>query len=252
MSSRRQRHKSPATSRCRSQCYWQIGSQIRNKVLDGERAKYGKQVVKALADELTNAYGKGWGLRQLQYCIQMADAFPDLEIVNALRAQLSWTHLRSLVVIEDPIKRDFYTKMAKLEGWSTRQLTERIKSMMFERTAISKKPEQTIANDLQELRADGKLSADLAFRDPYVLDFLGLADSYSERDLESSILAELQRFIAEFGTDFAFVARQKRITIDKRDYYNSICPLNLASNSPIFKSITTRHLSRRWKNSKSR
>jgi predicted nuclease of restriction endonuclease-like (RecB) superfamily len=139
--------------------------------------------------------------------------------VNALRAQLSWTHLRSLIVIDDPIKREFYTELAKLEGWSTRQLTERIKSMMFERTAISKKPEQTISNDLQELRTDGKLSADLAFRDPYVLDFLGLADSYSERDLESSILAELQRFIAELGTDFAFVARQKRITIDQRDYY---------------------------------
>ena len=86
----------------------------------------------------------------------MAEAFPHLEIVNALRAQLSWTHLRSLIVIEDPTKRDFYTEMAKLEGWSTRQLNERIKSMMFERTAISKKPEQTIANDLQELRADGR------------------------------------------------------------------------------------------------
>ena len=77
--------------------YWQIGSQIRNNVLDGERAEYGKQIIKDLAAELTNAYGKGWGSRHLRYCIQMAEAFPHLEIVNALRVQLSWTHLRSLI-----------------------------------------------------------------------------------------------------------------------------------------------------------
>lgn len=109
--------------------------------------------------------------------------------------------------------------MARLEGWSVRQLNERMKSMLFERTAISKKPELTIQNDLAKLRNDGRISADLAFRDPYVLDFLGLADTFSERDLESSILVELQRFIIELGTDFAFVVRQKRITIDNRDYY---------------------------------
>jgi predicted nuclease of restriction endonuclease-like (RecB) superfamily len=91
--------------------------------------------------------------------------------------------------------------------------------MLYERTAISKRPDETVRRDLQTLRDDGRLSPDLAFRDPYVLDFLGLADTYSEHDLESAILAELQRFITELGSDFAFLARQKRITIDQRDYW---------------------------------
>jgi predicted nuclease of restriction endonuclease-like (RecB) superfamily len=121
--------------------------------------------------------------------------------------------------MEETLKRDFYIEMCKLEKWSTRTLQERIQSMLFERTAISKKPEQTIKNDLSLLNKEQKLSADLVFKDPYVLDFLGLKDTYSEKDLESAIIAELQRFISELGSDFAFLARQKRITIDTTDYY---------------------------------
>ncbi len=125
----------------------------------------------------------------------------------------------TLITLHDTIKRDFYTQMCILESWSVRQLRERIKSMLFERTAISQKPEETIAYDLKALKEQGKVSQDLVFRDPYFLDFLGLSDSYSEKDLESAIIVELQRFIIELGQDFAFLARQKRITIDNRDYY---------------------------------
>jgi predicted nuclease of restriction endonuclease-like (RecB) superfamily len=121
--------------------------------------------------------------------------------------------------MQDTLKRDFYIEMCKLEKWSTRRLQERIQSMLFERTAISKKPEQTVKNELALLNKEQKLSADLVFKDPYVLDFLGLKDTYSEKDLESTIIAELQRFISELGSDFAFLARQKRITIDTTDYY---------------------------------
>jgi predicted nuclease of restriction endonuclease-like (RecB) superfamily len=121
--------------------------------------------------------------------------------------------------MDDPLKREFYIEMTRLEGWSGRLMQERIQSMLFERTAISRKPEDTIQRDIAALREQGSLSPDLAFRDPYVLDFLGLADSYAEKDLESAIVAELQRFIIELGSDFAFMARQKRITIDTRDYY---------------------------------
>ena len=109
--------------------------------------------------------------------------------------------------------------MCKLEKWSFRTFRERTKSMLYERTVISKKPEVTIKNDLELLKTEQKLSADLVFKDPYVLDFLGLKDTFSEKDLESSIVAELQRFIIELGSDFAFLARQKRITIDTTDYY---------------------------------
>ena len=105
------------------------------------------------------------------------------------------------------------------EKWSVRVFRERIQSQLYERTAISKKTELTIANELSALQNEQQLTADLVFRDPYVLDFLGLKDTFSEKDLESSILAELQQFIIELGNDFAFLARQKRITIDQRDYY---------------------------------
>lgn len=121
--------------------------------------------------------------------------------------------------IDEPLKRDFYIEMCKMNNWDSRTLSGRIKSMLFERTAIAKKPDEVIANDLEQLREEGELSQDLVFRDPYFLDYLGLHGDYSERDLESAILAELQRFIIELGNDFAFLDRQKRITIDGRDYY---------------------------------
>ena len=199
--------------------YWQVGQRIRNEVLQGERAEYGKQVVESLASQLSLEFGRGWGTRQLRDCLRMAEVFPEAEIVHTLCAQLSWSHLRLMLPVDDTLKRDFYLTMCHQEGWSVRQLQERMRSMLFERTAISRKPEKTIRQELVLLREGGELSPDLAFRDPYLLDFLGLADSYSEKDLETSILAELQRVIIELGSDFAFMARQKRIVIDGRDYW---------------------------------
>lgn len=184
-----------------------------------QRADYGKQVVSELAARLTAEYGTGWGENQLRKCMKFAQTFVDEAIVYALRTQLSWTHLRILMFMDDPLKRGFYLEMCRLEKWSSRQLQERIQSMLYERTAISRKPEQTIQNELTALRQDQLLSPDLVFRDPYVLDFLGLSDTYSERDLETAIVVELQRFLIEMGSDFAFMARQKRISIDNRDYY---------------------------------
>lgn len=202
-----------------TQLYWQVGRRINSELLQGQRAEYGKQVIAELARMLTFDFGKGWSERQLRYCLRVADIFPAPEILHTVCSQLSWSHLRLIIQIDDPLKRDFYLEICRLERWSVRQLQERINSLLFERTAISKKPEDTIRQDLDLLRDQGQLSPDLAFRDPYVLDFLGLSDSYSEKDLESAILAELQRFIIELGSDFAFMARQKRITIDNRDYY---------------------------------
>ena len=199
--------------------YWHVGNRINSEILQNERAEYGKQIVQSLSAQLEQEYGKGWGEKQLRQCMQFALVYPDKEIVYALRRQLSWAHLRTVIYMEDALKRAFYIEMCKLENWSSRQLKERIQSMLYERTAISKKPELTIQNDLELLQNEQKLSADLVFRDPYVLDFLGLSDAYSEKDLETSIIAELQRFIIELGSDFAFMARQKRITIDNREYY---------------------------------
>jgi predicted nuclease of restriction endonuclease-like (RecB) superfamily len=206
--------------------YWQVGKRLNDEVLKDRRAEYGKQVVATLSQQLTEEYGKGWSEKHLRHCLRFAEIFRDEAIVSALRRQLSWTHLRALMYIEDGLKRSFYIEMCKLEKWSTRTLDERINSMLYERTAISKKPEETIQRELQQLGEDGEITPDLVFRDPYFLDFLDLKDSYSEKDLESAITAELQRFIVELGTDFAFLARQKRIPIDSRrrcqSYYFSI------------------------------
>lgn len=202
-----------------STLYWQIGKRINEEVLQEKRAEYGKQIVATLSRQLTNEYGKGWSKRQLHHCIRFAEVFPEKEIVHTLCTQLSWSHLRQIIPIEDPLKREFYIEMCKLEKWSVRTFRERINSMLYERTAISKKPDETIKNELEHLKGTQQITPDLVFRDPYFLDFLNLKDTYSEKDLESAIIAELQRFIVELGNDFAFLARQKRIIIDNRDYY---------------------------------
>ena len=199
--------------------YWNIGKTINDDILKNDRADYGKKLIPTLSIALTEKYGIGFNKRNLQSFIKLNTVFQDVTIVHTLCAKLSWSHIRTLIYIENPIKREFYIQMAVHESWSVRTLQERIDSMLFERTAISKKPEQTIVNELKILATEKKISPDLAFRDPYFLDFLGLHDSYSEKDLESSILAQLQYFITEMGSEFAFLARQKRIIIDNEDFY---------------------------------
>lgn len=199
--------------------YWQIGKRINEEILLHSRADYGKQIVYTLSAQLVVEYGKGWGEKHLRHCLRIAETFQDREIIYAVSRELSWTHLRSIIYIDEPLKRMFYLEMCKLERWSTRVLQERINSMLYERTAISKKPEFTIQNELELLKSSQQISPDLVFKDPYFLDFLGLKDVYSEKDLEDAILIELQKFIIELGSDFAFISRQKRISIDNEDYY---------------------------------
>jgi predicted nuclease of restriction endonuclease-like (RecB) superfamily len=126
----------------------------------------------------------------------------------------------SLIAIEDPLKRDFYTDICRLENWDTRTLNKKIQSMLFERTALSRKPDKLIEIELKELREENKLTPDLVFRDPYFLDFLGLKDTYAEKDLEAAILREMEAFILELGVCFCFVARQKRMQIGRRSKMN--------------------------------
>ena len=132
---------------------------------------------------------------------------------------MTWAHFKQLIPLKDSMQREFYAEMCRVEGWSTRALAQKIDGMLFERTALSKKPEALIRKELAALREKGELSPALVFRDPYMLDFLELADTYSEKDLESAILREIERFLLEIGAGFAFVERQKRITLDGDDYY---------------------------------
>jgi predicted nuclease of restriction endonuclease-like (RecB) superfamily len=199
--------------------YWQLGNRVLTEVLQGRRAEYGEQIVAAVGRQLEARHGRGFSEKNLRRMIQFAEVFPSVEIVAALLRQLGWTHFTLLIPIKDPLKRDFYAEMCRIEGWSTRELRRKIDGMLYERTALSKRPEELIRKELVALREKDELTPALVFRDPYMLDFLELAETYSEKDLESAILRELEHFLLELGAGFAFVERQKRITLDGDDYY---------------------------------
>lgn len=199
--------------------YWHVGQRIRTDLLQEKRAEYGQKIVSALGTQLSAEFGRGFGVRNLFRMVRFAEVFPDCQIVSALRTQLGWTHFRQIIALDDPLKRDFYAEMGRIEKWNTRTLEKKIGSMLFERTALSKKPDKLIRRELATLRAEDKLTPDLVFRDPYVLDFLGLKDTYAEKDIEAAILREMESFILEMGVGFCFVARQKRMQIDDADYH---------------------------------
>lgn len=199
--------------------YWNVGRRINKEILGEQRADYGKRVVAELSANLMAEHGEIWNEKHLRRVMQFAAVFPDEKIVVSLIRQLSWTHIIALIPIDDPLKREFYIEMCKMEHWSVRALRGRISSMMYERTAIAKKPEAVIKKDIATLRDEGRMSADLAFRDPYVLDFLGLRGAFSEKELEKALVADMRNAILELGGDMAFLAEQKRISVDNEDYY---------------------------------
>ena len=151
--------------------------------------------------------------------MQFAEYFPKEEIVVTLSRQLSWSHFIEIIPVKKQLARDFYAEMCRLERWSVRILRKKISGMLFERTAIAKKPKHIIDHEIKTLREKDKLTPDLVFRDPYFLDFLGLKGSFQEKDLESAILRELESFIMELGVGFTFVERQKRMIVDGEDFY---------------------------------
>ena len=198
---------------------WEIGNRIHKEILQEERAQYGEQIVIKLAEQLSVEYGRAFHRSALFRMVQFVEEFPDKQIVATLSQQLSWSHFRELLPLENELKRNFYAEMCRLEGWSVRTLQDKIKRLLYERTAIAKKPEDVAQQELKLLHERGELSPDLVFRDPYLLDFLGLKNAYDEKDLETAILRELEQFLLEFGTGFCFVDRQKRLIIGGNDYY---------------------------------
>ena len=199
--------------------YWHIGKRIRSEIIGEGRASYGERVVEELSKVLTMEYGKGFSRKSLFHMIRFGEVFPEEEIVSALSRQLTWSHFLELIYLKEALQREFYTEMCRIERWSVRTLRAKVRSMLYERTAISRKPEELARQELEALRTEDRMTPDLVFRDPYLLDFLGLADTYSEQDLETAILREIERFLLELGTDFTFIARQKRLTIGKDNFY---------------------------------
>ena len=198
--------------------YWRVGKAIREEILKDQRAEYGERIVITLSQKLTERYGRGWSKEQLWNCLRAAERIQVQKKLYALSKELSWTHIRTLISIKDDLKMDFYTALCRNEKWDTRTLNDRIDSLLFERTALSKKPEKLLKKEIQVLKSKGTVTPDLVFRDPYFLNFLGLKNTYNEKDIESAILNQLQEFIVEMGNDFAFLARQKRILIDGEDF----------------------------------
>ena len=198
--------------------YWKIGKRVNDEILQHERAEYGSQIVATLSQQLQSAYGKGFEEKSLRRMMQFSSVFQDETIVVSVIRQLSWTHIIALLPLKDPLQREFYIEMCRLERWSVRTLRQKIDGMLYERTAISRKPDELIRQEIAGLRDDGILTPDLVFRSPYFLNFAGLKNTYSEKSLEDAIVRELESFILELGRGFAFVERQKRMIIDGKDF----------------------------------
>jgi predicted nuclease of restriction endonuclease-like (RecB) superfamily len=184
--------------------YWEVGQRIRTEVLKEKRAEYGEEIVSTLSKQLAEEFGRGFAEKNLRRMVQFAEVFPDRQIVVTLSRQLGWSHFVAIIPLKDDLQRDFYAEMCRIERWSVRTLRAKVQSLLFERTALSRKPAELVRLELDALREEDQLTPDLVFRDPYFLDFLGLTDAYCEKDVESAILRELQQFILELGTGFAF------------------------------------------------
>ena len=199
--------------------YWRIGKRILRDILLEKRAGYGEKIVSTLGRQLEKEFGRGFTEKSLRRMIQFAELFPEEQIVATLSRQLGWSHFKEIIPLTDDLKRDFYVEMCRIEQWSVRVLRKKISGLLFERTALSRKPGDLIRQEIDELRSEDKLTPDLVFRDPYFLDFLGLKDRYIEKDIEDAIMRELENFILELGVGFTFIERQKRIQLDSDDHY---------------------------------
>lgn len=198
--------------------YWRIGKRLLTENLTDGRGEYGQQILASLAQQLEREYGKGFSYSALTRMARFAELFQDERILVSLVQELTWTHFIALLPLKDPLAREFYAEMCRVERWSVRALRQKINGMLFERTALSKNSEEVVRQELATLR-DGQMTPDMVFRDPYLLDFLGLSGAYSEKDLEAAILREMESFLLEMGSGFCFVERQKRMSVGKDDFY---------------------------------
>jgi predicted nuclease of restriction endonuclease-like (RecB) superfamily len=201
-----------------TQLCWQVGRRLLAENLQAGRAAYGKRTLATVSQELTAEFGAGFSYTALTRMARFAEWMTDERILATLSQTLSWSHFVELLPIKDPLAREFYAEMCRIERWDVRTLRLKIGGMLFQRTALSKKPESVIAAEIGKLR-EGQMSPDTVFRDPYLLDLLGLGGAYSERDLESAILREIEGVLLELGAGFTFVARQKRMSVGKDDFY---------------------------------
>jgi predicted nuclease of restriction endonuclease-like (RecB) superfamily len=195
--------------------YWDVGRQIEEAV--GGRADYGKGLIQNLAGRLTAEFGKGFTERNLRAMRQFYAAFP---IRHTLCAELSWSHYRLLIKVEDRVRREFYGRECVESRWTVRQLERQIDSFFYERLlATQQSGRKAVSNEINTL--EPKTGADCIIKDPYILEFLDLKENrdYLESDLERWLIDKLQEFLLELGKGFSFVARQKRVTTAGGEHY---------------------------------
>jgi len=188
--------------------YWQIGKRINDEILNNKRAEYGTQIVVNLAEKLTNQFGRNFVEKNLRRMMQFAAQFPDRKIVVPLARQLSWSHLIAIIPLKTMEERLFYAKCAVDGNMGKRYLRNLIDRKAFERTQIA-----NTQISKKSIIPNG------TFKDPYVFDFLDIKNAYPEKDVETAILRDLESFILELGKGFTFVERQKRMIIDREDFY---------------------------------
>ncbi len=145
--------------------YWNIGKKIEKTYFKNSRANYGEQIVHSVSTQLTQEFGRGYSKRNVINMIRFYKIFNDEKIVHSLSTQLTWTHLKTLIYIEDELKRTFYIEMTKLDKWSTRTLNDRIDSMLYERTVLSKKPDELISYEIEKLK-EGVVTPKYYFKRP--------------------------------------------------------------------------------------
>lgn len=197
------------------QAYWNIGKEIYEACGKNERAAYGKKLLEELAYKLSAEFGQGFSERNLQMMRQFYMTFP---IPNALRSELSWTHYRELMRVQDEAARQFYLEEAVKSGWSSRQLKRQINTMYYNRILASKDKDE-VSKEIQT--TEPKPEYEMIIKDPYVLEFLDLPanEHYYESDIEQALIDHLQKFLLELGRGFSFVARQKHFNVDGRHFY---------------------------------
>ena len=198
--------------------YWDMGKRIREDVLEERRAPYGQQILSTVSKELRETHGSGYSVPNLTRMMQAAEYFPDRALVENVGDIVSWSQFVEVLPLRDPLEREFYISMCHACRWSIRGLRREIAGALYTRTALSKNRDELIRQELALLREEDRWSPDLVLRDPYMLPFLGLADTYSESDLETAILREIETFLLELGVGFTFVARQRVIAIGGKNH----------------------------------
>ena len=230
------------------QTYWYLGKRIVEEEQGGNtRAEYGKQILQLASAALTRQFGKGFSLRNLSYFRQLYTLFPDEKILHTRVQNLTWSHIRAVLRVDNPEARNWYLQEAERENWSVRLLSRNIATQYYQRLLLShsEQSKETVHQEMLEKGADLERDSLEILKNPLVTEFLGIQQNYSytEKALESSIVSHLQYFLMELGRGFAFVARQQRIHTDTGDYYIDLVFYNYILKCFVLIDLKTEQIS---------